>query len=53
MAASNKTTVQEYMDAFTITDRPRILACLTEDVIWEMPGLIAVYFMGLNLVVNQ
>ena len=38
MAASNKTTVQEYMDAFTITDRPRILACLTEDVIWEMPG---------------
>jgi uncharacterized protein len=34
----NKRTVAEYMDAFSITDHTRILACLTENVIWEMPG---------------
>lgn len=35
----NKQTVTEYMDAFRISDHSRILACLTDDVIWEMPGI--------------
>ena len=45
---SNKTTfkemveqkqvVENYMDGFRATDHQRILSCLTEDVIWEMPG---------------
>ena len=34
----NKRTVTEYMNAFSVTDHGRILSCLTEDVIWEMPG---------------
>ncbi|CAA9200023.1 hypothetical protein FLA105534_02919 [Flavobacterium bizetiae] len=35
----NKETVNEYMAAFRVSDHERILACLTEDVIWEMPGI--------------
>lgn len=34
----NKKTVTKYMDAFCITDHAAILSCLTDDVIWEMPG---------------
>ncbi len=26
------------MSAFRVTDHARILACLTDDVIWDMPG---------------
>lgn len=36
--SKNKQTVQEYMDSFTVTDHPRILACLTDDVEWIIPG---------------
>lgn len=36
--SSNKSRIEEYMDAFRVTDRARILACLSEDVIWDMPG---------------
>lgn len=36
--SQNKRTVQEYMDAFTVTDHPRILASLTDDVEWIIPG---------------
>ncbi len=35
----NKQTVNEYMAAFMVSDHQRILACLTEDIIWEMPGI--------------
>lgn len=35
----NKKTVSEYMNAFNAGDHRRILACLTENVIWEMPGV--------------
>ncbi|HYN10577.1 MAG TPA: nuclear transport factor 2 family protein [Vicinamibacterales bacterium] len=38
----NKRTVEDYMDGFRNTDRPRILSCLTEDVEWEIPGLFHV-----------
>lgn len=34
----NKETVQKYMDAFTRSDHAEILACLTDDVEWLIPG---------------
>lgn len=37
--SKNKQTVNEYMAAFNVSDHKRILACLTDDVIWEMPGV--------------
>ena len=40
---TNKKTVQEYMDAFMVSDHERILACLTEDVEWEMPGFFHLF----------
>ncbi|WP_353185257.1 nuclear transport factor 2 family protein [Parapedobacter lycopersici] len=35
----NKQVVMDYMDGFNAGDHQRILACLTDDVIWEMPGV--------------
>jgi ketosteroid isomerase-like protein len=35
----NKQTVTAYMEAFRASDHPKILSCLTEDVIWDMPGV--------------
>ncbi|WP_343614193.1 nuclear transport factor 2 family protein [Flavobacterium sp.] len=35
----NKQTVNEYMEAFRVSDHKRILDCLTDDIIWEMPGI--------------
>lgn len=34
----NKQAVEEYMSAFSVTDHARILACLTDDVEWIIPG---------------
>lgn len=34
----NKKTVERYMEGFRNTDHPEILACLTDDVAWEIPG---------------
>jgi ketosteroid isomerase-like protein len=34
----NKKTVEKYMDGFNKSDHEQILSCLTEDVVWEMPG---------------
>lgn len=34
----NKETVQAYMDAFARTDHAGVLACLTDDVEWVLPG---------------
>jgi ketosteroid isomerase-like protein len=36
--SANKRTVEAYMDGFRTTDRPGILACLTDDVEWLIPG---------------
>ena len=36
--SENKHTVQTYMDAFARTDHAEILACLTDDVEWVVPG---------------
>jgi ketosteroid isomerase-like protein len=38
----NKPTVERYMDAFTRTDHAAILACLTDDVEWLIPGFFHV-----------
>lgn len=35
---SKKKLVETYMDGFNEGDHEKILACLTDDVIWEMPG---------------
>ncbi|MEP6931357.1 MAG: nuclear transport factor 2 family protein [Flavobacterium sp.] len=35
----NKKTVEEYMAAFRVSDHERVLTCLTEDIVWEMPGI--------------
>jgi len=35
----NKQTVYEYMNAFQVSDHKRILNCLTDDIVWEMPGI--------------
>ncbi len=34
----NKRTVEKYMDGFRNSDHAQILACLTDDVEWYMPG---------------
>jgi len=36
--SANKRTVETYMEGFRKTDRPQILSCLTDDVLWEIPG---------------
>jgi ketosteroid isomerase-like protein len=36
--SKNKQTVQKYMDAFTKSDHPEVLSCLTDDVEWVIPG---------------
>jgi ketosteroid isomerase-like protein len=33
-----KQIVTAYMDGFRTTDHKKILSCLTDDVVWEMPG---------------
>jgi uncharacterized protein len=35
---TRKATVETYMAGFRSTDHAKILSCLTDDVIWEMPG---------------
>jgi ketosteroid isomerase-like protein len=36
--SANKATVRRYMDAYNRLDHEDILACLTEDVEWILPG---------------
>jgi uncharacterized protein len=36
---SNKKVIDTYIDGFNKSDHAKILSCLTDDVIWEMPGL--------------
>jgi ketosteroid isomerase-like protein len=35
----NQRTVETYMDGFNQNDHPKILACLTDDVEWILPGV--------------
>ena len=36
----NKHTVEQYMAAFRESDHAAILACLTDDVVWDIPGMV-------------
>jgi uncharacterized protein len=38
--SENKRTVERYMEAFRRGDHPGVLACLTEDVEWDIPGFL-------------
>jgi ketosteroid isomerase-like protein len=40
--SQNKLTVEEYLEGFRRSDHARVLACLTEDVEWEIPGMFHV-----------
>src|SRR5688572_21078543 len=40
---SNKQTVEIYMEGFRRTDHAMILACLTDDVEWEIPGAFHIH----------
>src|SRR5262245_48179605 len=33
-----KAVVEKYMEGFNASDHEKILSCLTEDVVWDMPG---------------
>jgi len=37
--SDNKKTVEKYIQGFRESDHKKILSCLTEDVVWEMPGI--------------
>ncbi|MBV6478101.1 MAG: hypothetical protein HGGPFJEG_00848 [Ignavibacteria bacterium] len=43
---SNKKVVETYMDGFRNTDHEKILSCLNDDVVWEMPGFF--YHKGIE-----
>ena len=36
--SENKRTIESFMDGFRKSDHPQILACLTDDVEWDIPG---------------
>lgn len=36
--SSRKEVVETYFDGFRRSDHPQILACLTDDVVWDLPG---------------
>jgi uncharacterized protein len=36
--SENKRTVETYIDGFNTLDHAQILSCLTEDVVWDIPG---------------
>lgn len=38
----NKKTVEKYIDGFTKSDHGKILSCLTDDVVWEIPGFFKI-----------
>lgn len=38
----NKSTVEQYMDAFNRSDHARILSCLSDDIEWLVPGAFRV-----------
>lgn len=37
--SDNKETIEKYMEGFRKSDHQMILSCLTDDVVWEMPGI--------------
>lgn len=39
LMSENKETIERYMQGFRESDHAKVLSCLTDDVIWEMPGI--------------
>ena len=37
--SKNKQTIEKYIDGFNKSDHAQILSCLTDDIIWEIPGM--------------
>lgn len=37
--SENKKTIEKYIEGFNASDHEKILSCLTDNVIWEMPGI--------------
>lgn len=37
--SENKKTIEKYIDGFNKSDHEQILFCLTDDIVWEMPGI--------------
>lgn len=37
---TNKQTIEQYIDGFNKSDHAQILACLTDDVEWIIPGFV-------------
>ena len=35
---ANKQTVLQYMDGFRESNHEKVLECLTDNVVWQMPG---------------
>ena len=44
--SANKETVQRYMDAYGRWDHAEVLACLTDDVEWVVPGRVSSHRQG-------
>ena len=42
--SENKKIIEKYIDGFNTSNHDLILSCLTDDVVWEMPGLF--YHVG-------
>ena len=40
--SENRRTVERYMEGFRKTDHAQILSCLTDDVVWDIPGMFSV-----------
>lgn len=36
--SANKRVVETYMDGFRKGDHQQILSCLTDDIVWDLPG---------------
>ena len=47
----NKKTVERYMDGFRKSDHDQILACLTDDIEWDLPGVF--HLVGKNQFDNE
>lgn len=37
--SENKKIIEKYMEGFRESDHQKILSCLTDDIVWEMPGV--------------
>ena len=40
VVSENKRTVEKYMDGFRRSDHAMVLSCLTDDVVWDIPGFV-------------